>query len=187
MKKTISLAVLLALSLNSCAVHPEVPATVAPSAQTVLAGASILQYLPNAEYPIEIAATGKAQLKDGAFEEPAAPGSAAMTKIWLGEVQGFGDINGDGLEDIATTLIADPGGSGTFTFLTLVLNDKGAAKPVASVYLGDRILVESLVIEAESVIVIMLDRKPDDPMSAEPTVEVTRIFKLEGDPLTEIK
>jgi len=198
MKKTISLAILLALNLVACSISTEVPPTVVPPAEIQPTVAppptqapqhytSILQSLPNAEYPIEIVSTGKAQLKDGAFEEPAAPGSAIKTRVWLGEEHAFGDVNGDGTEDIATTLVADPGGSGTFTYLALVINDKGAAKPLATILLGDRIIVKSLTIQSESVVVIMLDRKSDEPMSAEPKVEVTRTFKLQDDKLIELK
>ena len=59
--------------------------------------ASIADTLPNLEYLIELASTGKAQLKDGAFEEAAAPNSATKTKIWLGDIQALGDVNDDGL------------------------------------------------------------------------------------------
>jgi hypothetical protein len=155
-----------------------------PASQT---GASILQALPNAEYPVEFTSTGKAQLKDGVFEEPVAPGSATKTKIRLGKEQALGDLNSDGAEDAAVTLVVDPGGSGTFTFLSAVINDKGSARPVASVLLGDRIVVKSIAIQSGNVVVTMLTRKPDEPMSAEPTVEVTRTFKLQGDKLVEIK
>lgn len=149
--------------------------------------ASILQALPNAEYPIEFTRTGKAQLKDGVFEESIAPGSATKTQIRLGKEEALGDVNGDGAEDAAVTLVVDPGGSGTFTYLALVINEQGTAKPLETVLLGDRIIVRSLAIQSGSVVVTMLTRKPDEPMSAEPKVEVTRTFKLQGDKLVEAK
>ena len=96
---------------------------------------------------MEAASTGRAQLKDGVFEEPAAPDSATKTKIWLGDLRALGDINGDGAEDALVTLVVDPGGSGTFTYLALVLNENGKARPFAAVLLGDRILVK--IAEAE--------------------------------------
>ncbi len=147
--------------------------------------ASFLRSLPNAEYPVEFTSTGKAQLEGGVFEEPVAPGSATMTRIRLGEEQAAGDVNGDGAEDAAVTLAVDPGGSGTFTFLALVINDKGTARPLAAVLLGDRITVKSLSIQYGSVVVTLLARKPDEPMSSEPEVEVTRTFKLQGDRLID--
>lgn len=150
-------------------------------------GAAIVQALPNAEYPVEGTSTGKAQLKDGLFEESLSPGSATTTRIRLGKEQAFGDVNGDGAEDAAVTLVVDPGGSGTFTYLALVINEKGTAKPVASILLGDRIIVNSLTIQSGTVVVTMLTRKPDESMSAEPTREVIRTFKLRGDKLVEVQ
>ena len=166
--------------LAACA-SPSIISSARPSQQH----APILPELPNAEYPIEFTSSGKAQLKDGVFEEPVAPGVAARTTIRLGKEQAVGDVNGDGAEDAAVTLVVQPGGSGVFTYLALVLNDNGRAKPVASVLLGDRILVKSLAIRPGAVVVTMLTRKPDEPMSATPTVEVRRIFKLQGNELVE--
>jgi hypothetical protein len=154
---------------------------------TPQAKVSILEALPNAEYPIELASTGEAQLKDGLFEEKAAPGSATVTRIQLGKIQAVGDVNGDGFEDALVTLVVDPGGSGTFTYLALVLNQDGKPKPLAAVLLGDRVIVKSLALQYGNVEVTLLTRKPDEPMSAEPTVEVKRNYNLQGDQLVETK
>ena len=150
-------------------------------------GASIVRDLPNAEYPVENTSTGRAHLKGGVFEESTAPGSATRTKVRLGKVQSFGDVNGDGAEDAAVTLVVDPGGSGTFTYLAVVINDKGTAKPVSSILLGDRIVVKSLAIQAGNVVVTILTRKPNESMSMEPEFEVTRTFKVQSDKLVEVK
>jgi hypothetical protein len=187
MKSKINQIILLALVLCACGVQKETAQPIVPPPPTPQLDAPNLQLLLNAEYPIDLTSTGKAQLKDGVFEEESAPGSGTKTTVRLGDVQTTGDGNGDGVEDIATTLIADPGGSGTFIYLALVINKNGKATPAASVLLGDRVLVESLVIHTGSVIVMVLDRTPDEPMSAEPHVEVTRTFKLEGDQLIEMK
>jgi heat shock protein HslJ len=148
---------------------------------------SILPALPNAEYSIEGTRTGKAQLKDGIFEEAIVPGSATKIKVQLGKEQTSGDLNGDGAEDAVVTLVVNPGGSGTFTYLVSVLNEKGTAKPGTPVLLGDRIIVQSIAIQADNVIVTLLTRKADEPMSAEPKIVITRNFKLQGDQLNEIK
>ncbi|MBI1801142.1 MAG: hypothetical protein HY259_13530 [Chloroflexi bacterium] len=163
---------------------PPAPATATPPAPAAL---SIRLALPNAEYPIDVASTKKAQLKDGLFQEPAAPGSATMSKIQLGAPEAFGDLNADGAEDAAVLLVAQPGGSGTFTYLALVLNDRGSAKAVGSFLLGDRIVVKTLEIRSGNVIVTMLDRKPGEPMSAAPTVELTRTFRLQSGQVVEAK
>jgi heat shock protein HslJ len=164
-------------------------ATAAPvmsATQTPQGAGSIAQALPNAEYPVEGVSTGKAQLKNGVFEEAAAPGSATKIRVQLGVQQALGDVNGDGTQDAAVTLVVDPGGSGIFTYLALVLNDQGTAKPVASIFLGDRIVVKSLAIQSGSILVVMLTRQADQPMSADPTFEVARTFQLQGDKLVEV-
>jgi hypothetical protein len=174
--------------VTSPALTPAENTSVATSpTQTPQDKASILEALSNAEYLIELASTGKVQLKDGTFEETAAPGSATKTKIQLGKIQAVGDVNGDGLEDAVVTLVVDPGGSGTFTYLALVLNQDGEPKPLAAVLLGDRVIVKSLSLQNGNVEVTMLTRKPGEPMSTEPTVELKRIYNLKGDQLVESK
>lgn len=146
---------------------------------------SIAEALPNLTYPIDGVASGKATLRDGIYEEPAAPGSAAMLKVSLGTEQAFGDVNSDGWEDAAVTLTADTGGSGTFTYLALVINDKGIANALPAVLLGDRIRIKSLVTRLGGVDVVLLTRKADEPMSAEPSVETRLTFKLDSSHLVE--
>ena len=148
---------------------------------------SILKALPNAEYPIDVVSTGRAQLKDGVFEEAAAPGSATGTRISLGRYQASGDLNGDAVLDAAVTLIADPGGSGTFTYVAAVLNRSGTAEPVATVLMGDRVIVRSLAIQDGYISVTILTRKPDEPMAVEPTVSVSMRFRLRGYTLMEVE
>jgi heat shock protein HslJ len=155
--------------------------------QTTQTDASISLALPNAEYPIEVSSTGKAQLKNGVFEEPSAPDSATKNRVELNKDIVLGDLNGDGLDDAVVTLVADPGGSGTFTYLAFVINENGVAKPTTSILLGDRIIVKSITNQSGEVVVTILTRKPDEPMTSKPTQEVKRTFKLQGDQLEEVK
>lgn len=187
----VTLSIICVSTLSACAgtspTQAIQPTQTAQPPQATQVPPSILKDLPNIEYLIELASTGKAQLRDGDFEEPAAPDSATKTKIQLSKEQAVGDVNGDGLEDALVLLVADPGGSGTFTYLALVINDNGKPKPIASVLLGDRIIVKSLAIQDGQVVVKLLTRKPGEPMAAKPTIEVNRIFTLEGDRLVEVK
>lgn len=148
---------------------------------------SILSALPNAEYLLETTSTGKARLQNGAFEEPAAPGSSALNRVLLGDLRAAGDVNGDGSEDAAVVLTAEPGGSGTFSYLAVVLNEAGNARPITSVLLGDRIVVKSLAIQPGAVEVTLLNRAADEPLSAEPKIEETRTFLLQDGALVEMK
>lgn len=173
-----NLVIVLLLSvvcvLSACASAPQTPV-------------SVVSALPSIEYPIDIASTGKVMLKNGVFEEPSVPGSASKTVVTLDKFVAEGDVNGDGVKDVATTLIVTGGGSGTFTYLAIVLNQNGTAKPVATVAIGDRISVKSVSIQSSEISIAFLTRGPNDPMVAPPSMQVTRKFKLQGDKLAEIK
>lgn len=146
---------------------------------------TILKALPNLEYPLELTSSGKAQLIDGIFEESIAPDSATKTKVRLGEIEILGDINGDNINDAVLTLVVDSGGSGTFTYLALVINQNGTPIPLATVFLGDRIIITNLVLQPGKVLVTMLTRETGEPMSLEPRMEVLRTFSLQDDQLVE--
>ncbi|MDR3576761.1 MAG: hypothetical protein P4L50_23095 [Anaerolineaceae bacterium] len=148
---------------------------------------SILPALANANYPIDITSTQMAQLKDGVFEESAAPGSASKITVTLGKNQVEGDLNGDGVPDSAVTLIADPGGSGTFTYLAAVINKNGTADPLNSVLLGDRIILKSLTFQSGQIEVEYLDHAANEPLASDPTLAVNKKFKLQDNKLIEVK
>jgi hypothetical protein len=167
-------SVTLICLLSACSLEPQTQA-------------SIVSALPNLEYPIDLTSTGKAMLKNGVFEEPSAPGSASKTVVTLDKFVAEGDLNGDSTKDVAATLIATGGGSGTFIYLAAVLNQNSTAKPVATVAIGDRITVKSLGIQSGEIVIVLLTRGPNDPTATPPTIEATRKYKLQGDKLAEIK
>ena len=148
---------------------------------------SILPALANANFPIDVTSTGTAQLKDGVFEEPAAPGSASKITVTLGKNPAEGDLNGDGVPDAAVTLNAETGGSGTFTYLAAVINKNGIAEPLNAVLIGDRIVVKNLTIKSGQIDLEFLDHSANEPLAAAPTVDIVKKFKLQQDQLVEVK
>ena len=157
---------------------PAPPAAVTPSAPPVTAASSSLAAgLPNAEYLIETTASGKAPLKDGVYAEAIADSSSQNT-VRLGPQVAYGDLDGTGTQDAAVILLADSGGSGTFTYLAAVLDQAGTLKPVASVFIGDRIIVQSVEVKGGKILVRWLDRTPSEPMSAPPSLETTRSYAV---------
>jgi hypothetical protein len=140
--------------------------------------ASIVPYLKSAEYPLDLSPTGSIRLENGLYEgPPAAPGSATKLTVRLGEMLASGDINGDGTEDTAMILRADPGGSGTFFYLAVVLNEQGKPRAAASVFIGDRIQVQSLHIERGMIKVAFLDHGPAQPLASPPTVQSEQTYE----------
>ena len=158
-----------------------------PDEQRTTSKSLTMELLRNAEYQSEWPANGKAKLTDGSYREKYLPGAATELVIRLSDRHAIGDLNGDGAKDAAVVLVSDPGGSGTFYDLAVVVNQNGSPKHVATEALGDRIFVKSLVIESGEIAITLLAREPDEPMSAEPKVEVTKKLKLRGDKLVELR
>ena len=129
----------------------------------------------NTGYGIE---GGKIRLKDGLSEISVAPGSAAKVRTSVKGDPVYGDVDGDGEDDAAVVLVHDPGGSGTFYYIGVVLNAANGNQENQTVLIGDRIVLELVTIFDGAVIVGYLQRRPDEPMSAEPTIEKTATIRL---------
>lgn len=185
------------MACNASAPAPETqpqPAPASPTAATaagepVATGAQptrrFAEELRYATYPIDTTADGKAPLEDGVYEASVA-GSSGANVVRLGPAPAFGDLDGDGVEDAAVILLANPGGSGSFSYVSAVLNDNGAARPVGSMLVGDRITVQSMRIVDGNIDVTWLDRKPGEPMSTAPTIAVSKRFVVQGGKLVAV-
>ncbi len=164
-------------------------AAVLPLLVTVLACQPPVDMTPpdvaNGTYTIE---QRTVTLRDGVFEEPAAPGSAAKITTRLLDARDVGDLAGKGLRDAAVVLTQTGGGSGTFYYLVAVLNagsGKGTATP--AVLLGDRIGVEGIGIASGKITVRLMVRGPGEPFAAAPSLRATRIFEVKAGALSEVK
>jgi hypothetical protein len=119
-------------------------------------------------------------LKDGVSVVEAAPGSAsaATTKYFGNEAEG--DLNGDGVSDIAFLLTQDSGGSGTFYYVVAALKTDTGYQGTNAVLLGDRIAPQTTGIKDGQITVNYADREPGEPMSAAPSVGVSKYLRVEG-------
>ena len=144
-----------------------------------------LEALRNAEYHCEFASTGSVRLINGAYQGELSVGSSAELTVTLGEMMSLGDLDDDGTEDAAVILIVDPGGSGTFYYLAVVVDEDGMPKNVASALLGDRVQVKSVSIRSGKIVVNMIAQGPGDPMCC-PTLEKTLRYVLRGEKLVEM-
>ena len=126
-----------------------------------LAGSVDVDYM-NATFRID---NEDVKLSNGERTVPAAPGSATqhVTRLFGKPVVGQLDF-----KPAAAGFLADePGGSGTFMYVALVFGDCSEAN---AVLLGDRIEPLSIAFHDHYIAVTYLDRKPDEPMTAIPTV-----------------
>lgn len=118
-------------------------------------------------------------LKDGVAEVPAAPGSAAMNTLRVvGDPVG-GDVNGDGRPDAALLLANDSGGSGTFYYAVVAVNDGGSFHATNALPLGDRIKPQHVTFGDGAFVYRFLERKPGEPMAADPRLPKTVTVRLD--------
>src|SRR5438132_10490803 len=115
-------------------------------------------------------------------EAEAAPGSRLNVIVLLADIAAFGDLDGNLAPDATVVLVSSGGGSGTFVELAAVRNEHGAAHPVPTVLLGDRILVREVRIEGRRILVRLRVRGATDPFSLR-TREISRHYALDGNSL----
>jgi hypothetical protein len=119
-------------------------------------------------------------LRDGVSEIEAAPGSEAkIVTQYFGNI-GKGDLNGDGIADLAFLLTQTAGGSGTFYYVVGAMqNAQGGYAGTDGVFLGDRIAPQTTEILEGKVIVNYADRAPGEPFTTPPSVGKSIWLKLD--------
>jgi hypothetical protein len=125
-------------------------------------------------------------LVNGTAEEASAPDSVSKTITSYFGNKVVGDFNGDGKTDIIFLLTQETGGTGIFYYIALALGDGSSYKGVNTIFLGDRIAPQNTEFRDGEIIVNYADRKLGDPFSAEPSVGVSKYFKVVNDNLVEI-
>ncbi len=119
-------------------------------------------------------------LANGISEKPAAPGSASkITTRYFGN-EAKGDLNGDGLQDVAFLITEDSGGSGLFYYVVVALKTAEGYKTTNAFLVGDRIAPQTTEIHADSkeLYVNFAKRKDSEPMTARPSVGTTLFLKV---------
>ena len=120
-------------------------------------------------------------LVNGTSIVSATPGSATkITTKYFGN-DSTGDINGDGLTDIAYLITQDKGGSGTFYYAVVALKTlTGGYKLTNTFLVGDRIAPQTTQINnsAMELYVNFAERKAGEPMTAQPSQGATLILKV---------
>lgn len=98
----------------------------------------------------------------------------------------YGDVNGDKKEDVAVLMARSGGGSGLFIYVAAYTTTPTGYKGTNGIYLGDRIVPESILINTNGIITVnYLDRSPDEAFAAEPTISTSKQFVIRSGELVE--
>ncbi|MDO8557320.1 MAG: hypothetical protein Q7R98_02545 [Candidatus Jorgensenbacteria bacterium] len=106
----------------------------------------------------------------------------------------YGDLNKDGKNEAAVFIAQNPGGSGTFYYAAAALNENGGYVGTNAIHLGDRIAPQNINLISETrpsdshygmIVVNYADRKPGEPMTAQPSVGVSKYLTIENGKLVE--
>ncbi len=134
----------------------------------------------NATYEIQ---GHKVTLVNGESIVDAGGGSKTETKFFGNIAKG--DVNDDGIPDVAFLVTQNGGGSGTFVYAVAALQDaEGNYSGTNGILLGDRIAPQTTEIRNGILIVNYADRKPDEPFSTPPSVGVSTYMYFDGEKLT---
>ena len=115
----------------------------------------------------------------------AASSSEKIVTTYFGNVA-TGDLNADGGPDAAFILTQNTGGSGTFYYVVAALQTSHGYQGTNGILLGDRIAPQATTISNGVVTVAYADRKPTDPMTAAPSLGVSRSFMIQKNALVEL-
>lgn len=124
-------------------------------------------------------------LVNGIAESEAAPGSTGKVITRYFGNPAFGDLNGDGKEDVAFLITRESGGSGMFYYVVAALQTEADYQGTNAVLLGDRIAPQTTQIENGQIIVNYAERNPDEPFSVQPSIGVSKKIRVLNGKLVE--
>jgi hypothetical protein len=153
------------------------PATTPASGQILT-----LERLRNTAYPLPEANGNLIQFTDGKFRGPVVLGSTEELRFTLLDRVGRGDLDGDGVEDVALLMIKDPTGDKPEYTLWAVINQGGAPDPRGVVLLGEEVQVGGMIIEDLKIFLDVVRPGPQDIVGM-PTRRIKESYKLLGNRL----
>jgi len=130
---------------------------------------------------------GEFQLSDGIYYRtpPTSQESLETYTTRLLDIVLYGDINLDGFEDAVVFFYTQNGGTGHFVEMAAVLNFDGNPVNISTMYLGDRVIVESGTIQGSGWITLNLRVQGPNDAACCPNQIAIRTFHFENYQLIE--
>jgi len=125
-------------------------------------------------------------LVDGYAEEEMATGSASKKVTHYFGNEAYGDLNNDDISDIAFLLTQDTGGSGIFYYVVAGIKTDTGYRGTNAIFLGDRIAPQTTEIRDGEIMVNYAERMDGEPMTARPSVGVSKYLQIIDDELFEL-
>ncbi len=100
------------------------------------------------------------QLSDGRAE--VSYGGASTDIYTLQNKVAVGDLDDDGDNDAVALVIENSAGTGVFYLIVPVINDDGVAVALPALFVGDRIVMESILVREGRIHVTLFDRAEDE-------------------------
>lgn len=110
------------------------------------------------------------RMSNGFAAHQAVPGSATQDTVQVIGEPVLGDVNRDGRRDAALLIANEPGGSGTFYYAVLAVNDAGSFRATNALLLGDRIAPVTVDFLDGRLVYNYSERRPGEPMTQAPSV-----------------
>lgn len=125
-------------------------------------------------------------LKNGVAEVEILPDSTSKNIIRYFGNEVEADLNGDGLQDVAFLLTQDNGGSGIFYYAVAALKISEGYTGTNAIFIGDRIAPQTTEFKDGEIIVNYADREQNEPMTAQPSIGVSKYLKINENRLVEV-
>lgn len=170
----------LACGLQPGSNSPEVaPATITIPAPTALPGLSVEQ-VKNAQYKLGVRDDhASVQLTDGKFQQGTDNTTLDFARVDMIDSVSLGDLTGDGVNEGATVVYENYGGTGEFGFLTIYSNQNGTPAFVTSSMIDDRPQVGEVTIENGEVKLDAVIHGINDPGCC-PALQTFQWYRLVG-------
>ena len=118
-------------------------------------------------------------LRDGVYGgEPFVPGGASRPRVELLDMPPvLHDLDGDGIDDAAVLLAGSSGGSGAFTYLSVVSCRDGRAVNTGTIELGDRVMIRSMAGREGAIVLEFVAAGPGESLCC-PTRKERNTYRL---------